>query len=73
MHIQAVIFPNNQWTSKQALGWLKAHDYKPIKTVHKTKHYLRYRLLEPSLFTHFITKILTHQDGRRIDLVIGYP
>ncbi len=44
MPIQAVIFSKSEWTANNAMKWLKLHGLKPIKRVHKTKNYLRYRI-----------------------------
>jgi len=44
---QAIIFAKSKFNTADARKWLKAHDYKPIKRVHATKSYLRYRLLDP--------------------------
>jgi len=48
MEIQAILFNINSWTSTTARNWLKKHGYNPIKRVHKTEQFLRYRLREPS-------------------------
>lgn len=45
--VQSVMFNKKQYDSKKARSWLKKHDYHPIKRVHKTKNYLRYRIREP--------------------------
>lgn len=46
--IQAVLFDIKHWKTPDARRWLKNHNYKPIKKVHKTDKYLRYRLIEPN-------------------------
>lgn len=66
--IQAILFDNKKWTTKKAKEWLRSHDYTPIKPVHITKNYLRYRLVDPQIFSRFsITKL-----PNDIELVIGY-
>lgn len=45
--IQAILFEKDKFTSTQARKFLKKHDYKPIKRVHKTENYLRYRIRRP--------------------------
>ncbi len=45
--IQALLFDGSIWKAPGARRWMKDHDYKPIKRVHKTENYLRYRLSEP--------------------------
>jgi len=52
--LQAVIFDNKKFTSTLARVWLRNHKHKPIKRVHKTKNFLRYRLREPG--TNLTTK-----------------
>jgi hypothetical protein len=66
--IQAIIFDNKLWTATTARAWLKKNNYTPIKRVHKTLNYLRYRLIEPTKFKSFIMK----KTGTGIKLVIGY-
>lgn len=44
MDIQALLFLKSIWTTDAARSWLKSHGYKPIKHVHTTKNYYRYRL-----------------------------
>lgn len=45
--IQAVLFDNKFYNTTDARKWLKKNNYKPIKKVHKTKNYLRYRIRKP--------------------------
>ncbi len=35
------------WDKKSSKKWLKKHNYEPIKKVHETKNFLRYRLKDP--------------------------
>lgn len=46
-NLQAVLFDKNYWTKSKASSWLADHKYKPIKPVHVTNNYLRYRLKHP--------------------------
>ena len=46
--IQAIIFDKKKWTASKARNWLKKNRFKPLKAVHKTENYLRYRLKTPS-------------------------
>lgn len=48
MSIQAVLFDKNYWNSRNARYHLKASGHQPIKRVHITDKYLRYRLIEPN-------------------------
>jgi len=57
--LQAILFDNNIWTCDNARKWLKTHNFKPIKTVHKTEKFLRYRIHEPN-FKNYSTKILNN-------------
>lgn len=45
--IQAIMFDNNKFDTKTAREWLKKHKYYPIKPVHVTKKFFRYRLKRP--------------------------
>jgi len=45
--IQAILFKRNKFDSKKARKFLDKHNHKPIKRVHKTTNYLRYRLTKP--------------------------
>ena len=66
--IQSILFDKKRWTYQTAFKWLQHHHQRPIKGVHETKHFLRYRIRPPHHFMRFITKKLP--DG--IDLVIGF-
>lgn len=46
--IQAVLFNIDKYKPLDARKWLKYNNYQPIKPVHKTKNYLRYRITEPN-------------------------
>jgi len=56
--LQSVVFDSNYWTSKQALKFLKKHNIKPLKRVHKINNNLRYRINEPNARYKYITKKL---------------
>jgi len=45
--IQAILFEKDKFTADKARKFLKKHKYRPIKRVHKTENYLRYRLVKP--------------------------
>ena len=66
--IQAVMFDKAYWDTKSAKLWLNKYKLKPIKRVHKTRNMLRYRLMDPKRFSHFIVKKV----GKNIGLVIGF-
>jgi hypothetical protein len=46
-HIQALLFDKNHFTEKSAEKWINDHDYRPIKPMHETENYYRYRLHTP--------------------------
>lgn len=66
-NIQAVLFGKNTWTTKQASNWLKSHGYHPIKKVHETVNYYRYRINEPEKYNKLRIKHLPDD----IHLIIG--
>jgi|ERR1700744_3905187 len=68
MSIQAILFDRNYWTDRKARSWLQSHNHIPIKPVHTTSNFLRYRLSEPNSRTRYRTIIL----GNRIKAIIGY-
>jgi hypothetical protein len=51
--IQAVLFPVSKWTEWLAEHWLKEHRIVPMKAVHITSKYLRYRIADPKRFKSF--------------------
>ena len=44
MSIQAVLFGISDWSTSEARKMLKNHNITPIKNVHKTTNFLRYRI-----------------------------
>lgn len=47
MPFQAIIFKRDVWAQKDAKSWLRNHGYTPLKAVHVTTNYLRYRIFNP--------------------------
>jgi hypothetical protein len=45
--LQAILFKKTAFTSAECRQWLKDNNHTPIKRVHITKNYRRYRLKEP--------------------------
>lgn len=45
--VHSVLFNRELFNTREATKWLKKHNFKPIKRVHKTEKYLRYRIREP--------------------------
>ena len=68
MPIQAVLFKKKKYTTTEARKYLKNNDMNPIKRVHITQNYLRYRLQPPELFNKFKMK----KKGNNILYVIGW-
>ena len=55
-NIQAILFSTNspQYSiSKERLNFIKKMKIKPLKRVHRTEHYYRYRIRDPSEFKRF--------------------
>ena len=65
--IQSVLFDKNLWNDSGALLWLSEHNLIPLKKVHYTKNFLRYRIRNPNEFTAFYIKKL--ENG--IEIVLG--
>lgn len=59
--VQAILFDRNYYTLAQTKTFLKRHGLSPIKEVHKTDKYYRYRLTVPSKrkFSGFRIKEIT--------------
>jgi hypothetical protein len=64
--VQAVLFPVSKWTEWLAERWLQEHKFTPMKAVHVTDNYLRYRIHDPKKYSSFATK------GTNPRLVIGF-
>ena len=71
MNVQAVLFGINDWTCDEARKWLYIHNYIPIKTVHKTSSFLRYRLIEPN-YSKYKYRIKTIQKSPLIKFILQY-
>jgi hypothetical protein len=54
--VQAIIFNKQAWTPEQAEEYLHYREIYPIKPVHETKNYLRYRLARPCRICKYRTK-----------------
>lgn len=66
--VEAVLFNKQNWHPAKAKYWLKSNNYRPIKPVHITERYLRYRLQKPGTFEHLRT--ISLKDG--VKLIVGY-
>ena len=58
-HTQSILFSKDLYDTKSARRWLMHHNLSPIKRVHETTHFLRYRIREPNERYDYRTKILT--------------
>jgi hypothetical protein len=68
-NIQAVLFEYDYWTTSSANAWLRKHKLKPIKKVHTTKKYYRYRIQNPDKFDRLRIKKLP---SVHVSLVLGF-
>lgn len=64
--IQAVLFKD--WTTIKARKWLAKKKLKPIKRVHKTNIFYRYRLKNPNKYKKFRLKKINNN----ISFIIGF-
>lgn len=46
-NLQSILFDKKIWSIPLSKQWLIKHHYHPIKPVHKTNNYFRYRLKYP--------------------------
>jgi hypothetical protein len=67
-NIQAVLFDIQKFNEKDINDWLKKNNFKKIKKIHKTKKYLRVRIVDPKRFKKF--RIKKTKTG--IDFIIGF-
>ena len=67
---QAVLFSKELYDTASARRWLRRHKYNPIKRVHETMHFLRYRIREPDYDTY---EYRTKQISTGIKMIIGIP
>ena len=44
---QAILFKKSHYSKRSSANWLKYRGFKPIKKVHETVNYYRYRFREP--------------------------
>lgn len=65
--IQAIIFDKTMYNQSDAKAFLRRNNFYPIKPVHITKNYLRYRLREPTF-----TKMRIKEIEPGIKFIFGY-
>lgn len=68
MEVQSVMFDKSKFTQSQAERTLNEMHYQPIKSVHITPNYYRYRIIDPARFHHLVTSHA--QNG--VLLVMGF-
>lgn len=56
--IQAILFDKKKWTKQSSHHWIRTHNFKPIKPVHITDRYYRYRLVNPYPHYRYITETI---------------
>ena len=66
--VQSVYFGIERWPVRKAETWLAKHGFHPIKEVHVTDRFLRYRIKPPTKGKRYITKRLP----KDISLVLEY-
>jgi hypothetical protein len=54
--VQSILFDATVFSKTEARRWLSDHGYEPIKPVHETEHWLRYRISEPYQYNRFRIK-----------------
>jgi hypothetical protein len=69
--IQAVGFPQDEWTPAQARKWLKVHDAVPIKGMRREGSWLRWRITPPERYSRYTTKTLK-SNGKAVHLILGW-
>ena len=68
--VQAVLFSKDLYDPPLARRWLRRHKYNPIKRVHETTRFLRYRIREPD-YNNFDYRTKQISDG--VKLIVGVP
>ena len=57
--LQSIIFDKQLYSLREAKHWLLMHHYKPIKPVHSTTNFYRFRMSEPNPRNRYYTKHIT--------------
>ena len=66
--IQAVLFKKVYYKPAEARRWLQGNRIQPIKPVHITENFLRYRISQP----HYYRRLRTIPVTKTIQFIIGY-
>lgn len=56
MYVQSILINKKKLNKRQAIDYVKKMGYFPIKPVHETLNYYRFRIYRPDVFESFITK-----------------
>ena len=57
--LQSIMFRKSDWKKKDTESFLRHHGFQPIKPVHTTKTFYRYRLVEPDYRHQYKYRIIT--------------
>ena len=71
MNVQAVLFGINDWNTIECRKLLNNHDYIPLKRVHKTNTFFRYRIIQPN-YNKYVYLIKTIQKYPLIKIILQY-
>jgi len=71
--VQAILFDKHRFTAEDAKRILQELDYTPIKAVHITEHYRRYRIREPEEFREGTFRTYDSPTTRGLKFIIGAP
>lgn len=66
--VQAILFDRNYWLPSEAEGWINLHNYRPIKAMHTSKNYYRFRIQNPDKFK----RLRTLKIGNYISFIVGF-
>ncbi len=66
--IHGILFDKTKYTEAEAKKYLKEHNMKPIKRVHITEKFFRYRLVDPKVFKYFRIKKI----GGGVEYILGF-
>lgn len=64
--MQSILFDRTKWTAKKARNWLNKYNVIPIKRVHATKKFYRYRLRTPNKNLYYHRTISVPSDNLKI-------
>lgn len=70
--IQSVLFSTDQWTARDARGWLLAHQFLAPR-VDRTKNYLHYRQDPPGRFVKSSIRTIDLEARKGIKALVGCP